>query len=93
MLSEKSKLKFRKILAFFFHQIITWCSWYFFAAIKRRFSYYTEAPKYYTTKGKKKVKCRSSFTERLLSWMQRLNTSFAATKRNLKKPFPLSTQI
>jgi hypothetical protein len=25
--------------------------------------------------------------------MQRLNTSFAATKRNLKKPFPLSTQI
>jgi hypothetical protein len=26
----------------------------FFAAIKRRFSYYTEAPKYYTTKGKKK---------------------------------------
>jgi hypothetical protein len=39
----------------------------FFAAIKRRFSYYTEAPKYYTTKGKKKAKCRSSFTERLLS--------------------------
>jgi hypothetical protein len=25
--------------------------------------------------------------------MQRLNTSFAATKRNFKKPFPLNTQI